>query len=293
MIESKSEFVKVHIEDRVLQVTLDRPKANAIDAPVSRAIGEIMLAFRDDPELRVAIITGGGDKFFCAGWDLKTAVDEIIEDPDYGVGGFGGIQDLRAMNKPIIAAINGICCGGGFEFALDADILIAAETATFAFPEIRVGTYAPAACIALPKRIPYHIAMEMLLTGRWFDAAEAHRWGLVNHVVPKDKVMDKAWEIARLLAKGPPLVFAATKDIVRDAENKKFQEALAQRYDAEPVLRARMDDYVNEFERLLDGLATGTDSDAQMETALASDAGKLFMLLAQASGRMVSTAGRA
>ena len=87
MIESKSEFVKVHIEDRVLQVTLDRPKANAIDAPVSRAIGEIMLAFRDDPELRVAIITGGGDKFFCAGWDLKTAVDEIIEDPDYGVGG--------------------------------------------------------------------------------------------------------------------------------------------------------------------------------------------------------------
>ena len=212
MIESKSEFVKVHIEDRVLQVTLDRPKANAIDAPVSRAIGEIMLAFRDDPELRVAIITGGGDKFFCAGWDLKTAVDEII--------------DLRAMNKPIIAAINGICCGGGFEFALDADILIAAETATFAFPEIRVGTYAPAACIALPKRIPYHIAMEMLLTGRWFDAAEAHRWGLVNHVVPKDKVMDKAWEIARLLAKGPPLVFAATKDIVRDAENKKFQDAL-------------------------------------------------------------------
>jgi crotonobetainyl-CoA hydratase len=226
MIESKSEYVKVRIEDRVLELTLDRPPANAIDAPVSRAIGEIMLAFRDDPELRVAIITGGGEKFFCAGWDLKTAVDEIIEDPDYGVGGFGGIQDLRAMNKPIIGAINGICCGGGFEFALDADILIAADTATFAFPEIKVGTYAPAACIALPKRIPYHIAMEMLLTGRWFGAEEAHRWGLVNHVVPKDKLMDKAWEMARLLAKGPPLVFAATKDIVRDAENKKFQDAL-------------------------------------------------------------------
>ena len=226
MIKSSSDRVKVYIEDRVLQVTLDNPPANAIDAPVSRALGDVMLAFRDDPELRVAIITGGGDKFFSAGWDLKTAVDEIIADPDYGVGGFGGIQDLLDMNKPIICAINGICCGGGFEFALDADILVAADTATFAFPEINVGTYAPAACIALPKRIPYHIAMEMLLTGRWFDAQEANRWGLVNHVVPKAQLMEKAWEIARHLAKGPPLVFAATKDIVRDAENKKFQDAL-------------------------------------------------------------------
>lgn len=226
MKSTTSEFVKTYREGGVLQVTLDHPPANAIDAPVSRALGETMLAFRDDPELRVAIITGGGSKFFCAGWDLKTAVDEIIEDPDYGVGGFGGIQDLLDMNKPIIGAINGICCGGGLEFALDADILIAADHARFAFPEIKVGTYAPAACIALPKRIPYHIAMEMLLTGRWFDAEEAHRWGLVNHVVPADKLMDKAWEMARLLAKGPPLVFAATKEIVRDAENKKFQDAL-------------------------------------------------------------------
>lgn len=220
------ENVKIHAEDGVLQVTLDNPPANAINAPNSRALGEVMLEFRDDPDLRVAIITGGGDKFFSAGWDLKNAVDEIIEDPDYGVGGFGGIQDLLGMNKPIICAVNGICCGGGFEFALDADILIAADTATFAFPEINVGTYAPAACIALPKRIPYHIAMEMLLTGRWFDAEEAHRWGLINHVVPKADLMDKAWEMARKLAKGPPLVFAATKEIVRDAENKKFQDAL-------------------------------------------------------------------
>ena len=142
------------------------------------------------------------------------------------VGGFGGFQELPHLNKPVIFAINGICCGGGLEIALCGDILIAADHARFAFPEIKVGTYAPAACIALPKRIPYHIAMEMLLTGRWFDAQEAHRWGLVNHVVPADKLMDKAWEIARHLAKGPPLVFAATKEIVRDAEDKKFQDAL-------------------------------------------------------------------
>ena len=102
MKSTTSEFVKTYREGGVLQVTLDHPPANAIDAPVSRALGETMLAFRDDPELRVAIITGGGSKFFCAGWDLKTAVDEIIEDPDYGVGGFGGIQDLLDMNKPIM-----------------------------------------------------------------------------------------------------------------------------------------------------------------------------------------------
>ncbi len=222
-----SEHVKTHREGGVLQVTLDRPKANAIDAETSRAMGEVFLAFRDDPELRVAIITGGGEKFFCAGWDLKSAGAELeVLEEDYGVGGFGGMQDLRDLNKPIIAAINGICCGGGLEVALDADILLAADHATFALPEITVGTYAPTACIALPKRIPYHIAMELLLTGRWFDAQEAHRFGLVNRVVPAGELMDEVWELARKLAEGPPLVQAATKEIVRDAENKKFQDAL-------------------------------------------------------------------
>ena len=221
------EHVKTHREDGVLQVTLDRPKANAIDTETSRAMGEVFLAFRDDPELRVAIVTGGGEKFFCAGWDLKSAGAELeVLEEDYGVGGFGGMQDLRDLNKPIIVAINGICCGGGLEVALDADILIAAEHATFALPEITVGTYAPTACIALPKRIPYHIAMELLLTGRWFDAEEAHRWGLVNRVVPARELMDEVWTLARKLAEGPPLVQAATKEIVRDAENKKFQDAL-------------------------------------------------------------------
>ena len=223
-----SEHVKVHREGGVLQVTLDRPPANAIDAPVSRALGDVMLSFRDDPELRVAIFTGGGEKFFSAGWDLKVAETEIdeVDERAYGVGGFGGIQELPHLDKPVICAINGICCGGGLEVALSGDILIAAEHATFALPEITVGTYAPSACIALPKRIPYHIAMEMLLTGRWFDTEEAYRWGLINHVVPADELMDKTWEMARLLAGGPPLVHAATKEIVRDAENKKFHDAL-------------------------------------------------------------------
>jgi len=210
----------------ILEVTLSRCKANAIDLKTSRQMGEVFKAFRDDDSLRVAIVTGGGEKFFCPGWDLKAAADGDAVDGDYGVGGFGGLQELRGMNKPVIAAVNGIACGGGLELALSADMILAADHASFALPEIRSGTVADAASIKLPKRIPYHIAMELLLTGRWFDAAEAKHWGLVNEVLAADQLMDRAWELARLLASGPPLVYAAIKEIVRDAEDSKFQDAM-------------------------------------------------------------------
>ena len=180
----------------VLEVTLQRGKANAIDLATSRIMGEIFTEFRDDPELRVAIVTGAGEKFFCPGWDLKAANDGDAVDGDYGKGGFGGLQELRGLNKPVIAAVNGICCGGGLELALSADMILAAEHASFALPEIRSGTVADAASIKLPKRIPYHIAMEMLLTGRWVDAEEAARWGLVNRVIPADRLMDEARALA-------------------------------------------------------------------------------------------------
>jgi crotonobetainyl-CoA hydratase len=218
--------IKTHIDGPILLVTLDRPKANAIDLMTSREMGEVFVGFRDDPSLRVAILTGGGDKFFCPGWDLKAAAGGDAVDGDYGVGGFGGLQELRDMNKPIIAAVNGIACGGGLELALSADIILAADHATFALPEIRSGTVADAASVKLPKRIPYHIAMELLLTGRWFDVAEAHHWGLVNEIVPAEGLMDRAWELARLLASGPPLVYAAIKEVVRDAEDSKFQDSM-------------------------------------------------------------------
>tara|TARA_R110002051_G_scaffold64384_2_gene117393 strand:+ start:10272 stop:11054 length:783 start_codon:yes stop_codon:yes gene_type:complete len=210
----------------VLHVTLDRPKANAIDLATSRIMGETFAAFRDDPDLRVAIITGSGDKFFCPGWDLKAANDGDAVDGDYGIGGFGGLQELRDMNKPVIAAVNGIACGGGLELALSADIILAADHATFALPEIRSGTVADAASVKLPKRIPYHIAMELLLTGRWFDATEALGWGLINHVHPADHLQAAALEMAHLIASGPPLVSAAIKEIVRDAEDSKFQDSM-------------------------------------------------------------------
>jgi crotonobetainyl-CoA hydratase len=223
---SQDSPIKTRREGAILEVTLDRPKANAIDLATSRLMGEAFQSFRDDDALRVAIITGGGDKFFCPGWDLKAAAGGDAVDGDYGVGGFGGLQELRDLNKPVIAAVNGIACGGGLELALSADMILAADHASFALPEIRSGTVADAASIKLPKRIPYHIAMELLLTGRWFDAEEAHRWGLVNEIVVAEQLMDRAWELARLLASGPPLVYAAIKEIVRDAEDSKFQDAM-------------------------------------------------------------------
>ena len=221
-----SDAVKTLRDGAVLQVTLDRPKANAIDYATSRAMGEVFQSFRDDPALRVAIVTGAGEKFFSAGWDLKAAAAGDPVDGWYGVGGFGGIQELRDLNKPVIAAVNGMAVGGGFELALSADLILAAEHARFALPEIRAGTLADAATAKLPKRIPYHVAMDLLLTGRWMGAAEAQRWGIVKDVLPADKVLDRAWELARTLANGPPLVFAAIKEVARAAEAENFQSIM-------------------------------------------------------------------
>jgi crotonobetainyl-CoA hydratase len=129
------------------------------------------------------------------------------------------------LNKPVIGAINGIAFGGGFEIMISCDIILAAEHATFALPEINSGTVADAATIKLPRRIPYHVAMEMLFTGRRFDAAEAKQWGLVNEIVPAAALMTRAREIAEMLADGPPLVFAAIKEIARETAHLPVQEA--------------------------------------------------------------------
>jgi crotonobetainyl-CoA hydratase len=210
----------------VLEVVLDRPKANAIDAATSRVMSEAFVKFRDDPELRVAIVTGGGEKFFCAGWDLKAGAAGEGPVADYGEGGFGGIQELPNLNKPIIAAVNGMAVGGGFELALSADMIIAAEHARFALPEIKAGTLADAATIKLPRRIPYHVAMDLLLTGRWMESAEAQMRGLVNEIVPAGELMSRARALAKMLAEGPTLVFAAIKEVVRETEGMQFTEAL-------------------------------------------------------------------
>ncbi|MBZ5737741.1 enoyl-CoA hydratase-related protein [Nocardioides mangrovi] len=227
MDEDLSDVVRTRIEDRVLEVTLDRPPANAIDLPTSRAMGEVFASFRDDPDLRVAIVRTAGEKFFSAGFDLKAAADGAAVQGEYGVGGFGGLQELPDLNKPVIAAVHGMAVGGGWELALSCDLIYASEASRFGLPEINAGTLADAATIKLPKRIPYHVAMELLLTGRWMSADEAARWGVVNEVLPDEEaLMARAWETARLLADGPPLVFAAIKETARAAESLRFQAAM-------------------------------------------------------------------
>ncbi len=218
--------LKIERQGAVMIATLDRPKANAIDLATSRIMGAAFRDFRDDPDMRVLVITGAGEKFFCPGWDLKAAAEGDAVDGDYGVGGFGGLQELPGMNKPVIAAVNGIAFGGGLELALAADIILAADHATFALPEINSGTIADAASLKLPRRIPYHIALDLLLTGRRMDADEAHHWGLVSRIIPRKELMDQALELARQLAAGPPLVQAAIKEVVRESEDMKFQDAL-------------------------------------------------------------------
>jgi crotonobetainyl-CoA hydratase len=220
-----SEVLHITRAGAVLEVMLDRPKANAIDAPTSRAMGEAFATFRDDDELRVAIVTGAGERFFSAGWDLKAAAAGETPDADFGLGGFGGLQELPGLNKPVIAAVNGMAVGGGFELALSADLIIAAEHARFALPEIKAGQLADAATIKLPRRIPYHVAMELLLTGRWLEAEEARRCGLVNDIVAAADLLARAREIAALLAAGPPLAFAAIKEVVRESAHLRVQDA--------------------------------------------------------------------
>ena len=217
--------IMVERDGAVREVTLDRPKANAIDLAASRRLNSVFEEFRDDAELRVAIITGAGDRFFSPGWDLKAAAAGEKSDEDWGPAGFGGLNYPRNLNKPIIAAVNGIACGGGFEIVLGTDIIVMEEHARFALPEINVAVLADAGTIKLRRRIPYHVAVEFLMTGRWMDAAEAKHWGLANHVVPKGQGLAKAREIARQLADGPPLLFPAIKQLLRHTEMVPEHEA--------------------------------------------------------------------
>lgn len=210
-----NEELKVTQNGKILEVTLDRPKANAIDAATSTAMGQVFAGFRDNDDLRVAILTGAGERFFSAGWDLKAAADGEAYDSDYGVGGFGGISELHELNKPVIIAMNGHAIGGGFELALSADMIIAADHVEMWQPEIFAGVMGNSGCFRLPNMIPRNIARELLLTGRRMGAEEALHWGVVNAVVPGDQLMDKARETAELMIAAAPLALAATKETMR------------------------------------------------------------------------------
>ena len=221
-----SDPVRVERDPPILVVTLDRPKANAIDAATSQALGKVFADFRDDDDLMVAVISGGGGKFFSAGWDLKAAAAGEPADADFGPGGFAGLTELWDLNKPVIAAINGITVGGGFELALACDLILAAEHLEFWFPETFHGIMADAGGVQRrPKRMPPHVAMELLLTGRRMGAAEAAHYGLVNEVVPADKLLDRCKELAHHIAEGAPLAIMARKEAVRAMENLSIRES--------------------------------------------------------------------
>ncbi len=218
--------VKIDKTAEIWEITLDRPKANAINAETSRALCEAFVAFRDDVRTRVAILTGGGEKFFSAGWDLKAVAAGDEADEDYGAGGFAGLTELFSLDKPVIAAVNGYAAGGGFELALAADMIVAADHAQFMLPEVTLGITADAGgMIRLPRRLPRAIASEMLLTGRRMPADEALRWGLINRVVPQTGLMDAARELARQVADCAPLSLRATKAVMLETEGKTVPEA--------------------------------------------------------------------
>jgi crotonobetainyl-CoA hydratase len=226
-------YVETTRRGRVLEVTLNKPKVNAIDIEMSRDMGRAFAELRDDPDLWCAILTGAGDKIFSAGWDLKAlnAGDMELDnwwEEDYGEGGFAGLTENWQLNKPVICALNGLAIGGGFEIALSCDLIIAGDHVEFGLPEMPIGIVPDAGALQrLPRRIPHNIAMEMFLLGRRMKADEAAHYGLVNKVVPKGQEMDAAREWADQIAWSAPLAMQSVKEVEREIECRPLQQAFA------------------------------------------------------------------
>jgi crotonobetainyl-CoA hydratase len=223
------EAIRVERRGHVLEITLDRPKVNAIDIVTSRLLGAAFVQLRDDPDLRVGIVTAAGDRLFSAGWDLKAAAsnEEVGKwwELDYGPGRFAGLTELWDLNKPVIAAINGHALGGGLELAIACDLLIAADHVEFAMPELPLGILPDSGGIQrIPRRLPYNIAAELLLLGRRMSAKEAMHYGMLNAVVPKEKLMETARDWADRIAGGAPLTIQALKESLRAIEGKSIRE---------------------------------------------------------------------
>jgi crotonobetainyl-CoA hydratase len=218
--------VRTEVRGAVLEVTIDRPPANAIDAATSRELGEAFARLRDHPALRAAVVTGGGVRFFSAGWDLKAAA--AGDDEDFGPGGFAGLTELFDLDVPVIAAVNGMAVGGGFELALACDLIVAVPDAELFVPEVNLGFVPDAGgVVRLPRRLPRALAMELLLTGRRMGADEALRHGLVNRVVDRDDLMTTARGLADQIAAAAPLATRAVKAVVRAAEGLGPEDAYA------------------------------------------------------------------
>ncbi len=203
--------------DHIEIITINRPEArNAIDGPTSTAIGNALDEIEADKDIWVVIITGAGDKAFCAGMDLKAfAAGQIgeIASPKYG---FAGIAKRR-YPKPIIAAVNGAALAGGCEIMLSCDLVVASETAVFGIPEVKRGLIAGGGgLIRLHRRLPLSVALELALTGDPIDAKRAQELGLVNRVVPQDNVLDEAMKLANAIAENSPIAVRNSKKVIFD-----------------------------------------------------------------------------
>lgn len=207
--------VKLERHGEVLVITLDRPKANAIDVGTSQALYAAFKELDDDPALRVGIITGTG-RFFSAGWDLNAANEGEAVDAVHSPGGFAGLTEYFALSKPVIAAVNGLAVGGGFELALAADLIVASEAAQFWLPEAQLGILPDSGgLLRLPKCLPERLATEIIFTGRRLSAAEALHFGLASRVAAPDTLLESSLELARSIAASAPLAIRAAKDVVR------------------------------------------------------------------------------
>jgi len=237
------EFIHVEKKDHVTVVTMNRPEVmNSINPLVSLEMSKAFNEFDRDPEAWVCILTGAGDKAFSAGNDLKyTAqrdqglVPSVTEDIK---GGFGGITSRFDCYKPFIAAVNGLALGGGFEVALSCDIIIAAENASFGLPEPRVGLIAGAGGVhRLPRQIPFHLAMNLILTSKRLTAQEALSYGIVCEVVPQAALMDTAMKFAEEIMKGAPLSIRASKEAAIEGLTVTLPEAMAKAYGGVMLMR--------------------------------------------------------
>jgi crotonobetainyl-CoA hydratase len=228
-----TEYCKVERDGRILTVTMNRPKRlNALHPPANFELGEVFDEFATDPELWVAIITGEG-RGFCAGNDLKFQAEGKMRGGEAPPRGFGGLTARYDCDKPVIAAVNGVAMGGGFEIALACDLIIASEDAKFALPEPRVGLAALAGGVhRLPRQIGLKNAMGMMLTGRSVSAQEGRELGFVNEVVPAAELLPTARRWAEQICECAPLSVRATKQAaIQGMAYGTIEAAMDARYD--------------------------------------------------------------
>ncbi len=226
------EFIKYEKQGHIAKVTINRPDVrNALHPPANLELSSAFDDFAADPEAWVCIVTGAGDKAFSAGNDLKFSASQGMGEVSVGNGGFGGITARHDLFKPLIAAVNGFALGGGFEIAMACDIIIAAEHATLGLPEPKVGLAALAGGMQrLPRLMPQKIAMGYMLTGRHMTAAEAERWGIVNEVVPADKLQETAERWANEILACSPISVRATKQVAQLSQGMPLEESMNKSY---------------------------------------------------------------